>query len=140
MSEPDLASPSGHTIAEFRQGYEEKHRLRGYRSTSCGFVTATWGLVCPNCHRPDLSEVDLSGEGTIEAFTVQHVPSDEFLNDVPYAYVVVALKEGGRVTGWVEKVEDDHALGIGETVHWVESYKPGVHFARGPAGASSNSR
>jgi uncharacterized OB-fold protein len=67
------------------------------------------------------------------AASIQTVPSDEFLNDAPYAYVVVELDEGGRLSGWVESVRSADELGIGDRVHWVASYKPGVHFEKDPA-------
>jgi uncharacterized OB-fold protein len=127
-----------HSIADYRSAYEEGARLRGFRS-GCGFVTATWGLACPQCGQRDLREADLSGRGTIVAYSVQNVPSDEFLNDAPYAYVVVELKEGGRITGWIDGVAQEAALSIGSGVEWVSSYKPGVHFRVRAGDASSTS-
>jgi uncharacterized OB-fold protein len=62
------------------------------------------------------------------AFSVQNVPSDEFLNDAPYAYVVVDLDAGGRITGWIDGVRTDDEIEVGEPVVWVPSYKPGIHF------------
>lgn len=118
-----------HTISEFRRGFEEEHRLRGFRS-ACGFVTATWGLRCPRCGAADLAEFALSGRGRVAAVTVQNVPSEEFLNDAPYAYVIVELDEGGRMTGWMPSIRSPGALAIGDRVHWVASYKPGVVFER----------
>jgi len=126
-----------HSIADYRTAYEEGVRLRGVRS-ACGFVTATWGLVCPKCGQRDLVEADLDGRGKICAFSVQNVPSDEFLNDAPYAYVVVDLEGGGRITGWIDGVAREGDLAIGSPVEWVSSYKPGVHF-RVRAGATSGS-
>ena len=120
-------SSEGHSIEELRLEYEEGKRLRGFRS-ACGFVTATWGLVCPRCGQRDLSEVDLPRTGTVAAFSVQNVPSDEFLNEAPYAYVVVDLDGGGRITGWVDGVRSESELSVGTTVRWTPSYKPGVHF------------
>ncbi len=103
--------------------------MKGFRS-ACGFVTATWALRCPRCGRNDLAEVVLSGRGTVVAYTVQTVPSEEFLNEAPYAYVVVDLDEGGRLTGWMPTVRAETDLAIGDRVHFVPSYKPGVQFAR----------
>jgi uncharacterized OB-fold protein len=120
-----------HSIADFRRGYEEEQRLRGFRS-ACGFVTATWGLVCPSCGQPDLAELALSGRGRIAAFTVQTVPSDEFLNEAPYAYVIVELDGGGRITGWMPSVRSADGLEVGARVRWVPSYKPGVLFEQEP--------
>jgi uncharacterized OB-fold protein len=124
-----LPGERAHSIDDFRHGYEEGHRLRGFRS-GCGFVTATWGLVCPRCGKRDLTDIDLSGHGSVVAFSVQTVPSDEFLNDAPYAYVVVELEEGGRITGWMPSVRSESELSIGTKVHWVPSYKPGVQFEK----------
>ena len=140
----DAAAPSGppaepsaaHSIREFEHGYEEERRLRGFRS-ACGFVTATWGLRCPRCGRRDLTEFALSGKGTVAAFTVQNVPSDEFVNDAPYAYVLVDLDEGGRLSGWMPSVRAVGDLSIGDRVRWVPSYKPGVQFERDPTPASA---
>ena len=124
MSDP---ATSPHSISDFRAAYEEGQRLRGFRS-GCGFITATWGLVCPICGKRDLVELDLTGRGTVAAYSVQNVPSDEFLNDAPYAYVVVDLEEGGRITGWIDGIARESDLAIGAAVEWVASYKPGVHF------------
>jgi uncharacterized OB-fold protein len=120
----------GHSIREFERGYEEERRLLGFRS-ACGFVTATWGLACPRCGARDLAELPLSGEGRIAAFTVQTVPSEEFLNDAPYAYVTVDLPEGGRITGWMAGVRAESELSIGDPVHFVPGYRRGIQFERG---------
>jgi uncharacterized protein len=120
---------AAHTIDEFKHGYEEEHRLRGFRS-ACGFVTVTWGLVCPRCGQKDLTELEVSGRGRVAAFTVQTVPSDQFVNEAPYAYVLVELDEGGRLSGWMPAVRSVGELAIGDRVHWVASYKPGVQFEK----------
>ncbi|HYK92832.1 MAG TPA: OB-fold domain-containing protein [Thermoplasmata archaeon] len=90
------------------------------------------------CGKRDLADVTLSGRGNVVAFSIQHVPSDEFLNDAPYAYVVVELEEGGRITGWMESVKTASDLSIGDHVEWVASYTPGVHFQK-PASSGSGS-
>ncbi|HUI38259.1 MAG TPA: OB-fold domain-containing protein [Thermoplasmata archaeon] len=119
-----------HSIEEFQKGYETEGRLLGLRS-ACGFIAATWLLACPRCGQRDLAEVELSGKGTVAAFSVQNVPSDEFLNDAPYAYVVVDLDEGGRLTGWIPGIASDAELSIGDRVHFVPGYRPGVQFQKG---------
>lgn len=122
-----MNAPAPHSIADFREGYAQGHRLRGFRS-ACGFATATWGLLCPRCGKRDLAEVDLSGRGRIVSGTVQTVPAAGFLTDAPYAYVVVQLEEGARVTGWIPAVADPRAVGAGTPVHWVPSPHAGVQF------------
>jgi uncharacterized OB-fold protein len=132
---PDSPVPAPHSIEEYRKGYEEQGRLRGFRS-GCGFTTATWGLACPACGERDLAEVELTPIGRVVAFSVQTVPSDEFLNDAPYAYVVVELDGGGRVTGWMPTVKDEGALSIGDRVRLVAGYRPGVQFEKIADGAT----
>ncbi|HEV2449934.1 MAG TPA: OB-fold domain-containing protein [Thermoplasmata archaeon] len=127
-----MSAPLPHSIADFRRGYAQEHRLRGFRST-CGFVTATWGLLCPRCGRRDLAEVDLSGRGRIVAATVQTVPAEGFLRDAPYAYVVVELEEGAQVTGWMPGLADPRAVQAGTPVRWRPSEHSGVQFERDPA-------
>jgi uncharacterized OB-fold protein len=119
-----------HSIADFYRGYEEGGRLRGMRCRACGHVSATWGIACARCGSSPLEEAALSPSGTVVAFTVQTVPGEEFLNDAPYAYVVVDLDGGGRVTGWMPSVRAENELAIGDRVHYVVSYKPGVQFAK----------
>ena len=123
------AAPTGHSIDQFRRAYEEEHRLIGFRS-ACGFVSATWALVCPACGRRDLAETELLPTGRVVAATVQTVPADEFLNEAPYAYVVVELDGGGRVSGWVAGVPPETEVPPGTRVKFVPSYKPGVQFER----------
>jgi uncharacterized OB-fold protein len=119
-----------HTISEFVKGYEEARTLRGFRCRRCGLVTATWGLACSRCGRSELEDVTLSSLGTVVAFTILHVPGDEFLNEAPYAYVVVELDGGGRITGWMPSVHSESDLTYGERVRFHPSYKPGVQFVK----------
>jgi uncharacterized OB-fold protein len=125
-AEPLPASP--HTIEEFVRAYEEGGPLRGFRCPQCGLITATWGLACLRCGHPGLEEQELGRAGSVVAFTVLTVPGDEFLNEAPYAYVVVELDGGGRITGWMPSVRADSDLRIGDRVRFVPSYKPGIQF------------
>jgi uncharacterized OB-fold protein len=119
-----------HTIEDWVKGYEESGTLRGFRCRNCGLVTATWGLACSRCGKSDLEERALSDRGRVVAFTILHVTGDEFLNDAPYAYVVVELDGGGRITGWMPSIRAESDLKIGDRVRFAPSYKPGVQFAR----------
>jgi uncharacterized OB-fold protein len=133
MTEPasrDAPPPAPtHSIAEYRRGYESEQRLRGFRS-ACGFVTATWGLVCPQCGQRDLGDGVLSPRGRVAAYSVQTVPTEEFVNDAPYAYVIVELDGGGRITGWMPLVQSPDQLAIGDRVRWRPTYRSGVVFER----------
>ena len=126
-----------HTIGDFIRGYEEHHILKGFRCTRCGTVSATWGLACARCGNADREEVRLSETGRVVAYTILTVPGDDFLNDAPYAYVVVELDGGGRVTGWMPTVKQDGEVAIGDRVRFVPGYKPGVQFAKESDAAAS---
>jgi uncharacterized OB-fold protein len=134
MSDQLPAAP--HTVAEYIHGYEEQQKLRGFRCTNCDLKTATWGLRCPRCGAGDRIELELSGRGTVSAYTILAVPGDDFLNDAPYAYVVVELEEGGRITGWMPTVRQQSDLAIGDPVHFVPGYKPGVQFVKDSDGSA----
>jgi uncharacterized OB-fold protein len=130
MVDPASELPAAsHTIAQWIQSYEEGGPLRGFRCPACAFVTATWTLACPRCGHVGLAEQALAPTGTVVACTLLTVPGDEFLNDAPYAYVVVELDGGGRVTGWMPSVRSVDGVAIGERVRYQPSYKPGVQFA-----------
>ena len=62
--------------------------------------------VCPECGASDLSEETLPAEGTVETYTVVHVPSPRFSDDAPY---VTAVARFGpvRLTGIVRGVDPD---------------------------------
>jgi uncharacterized OB-fold protein len=132
----DILPAAPHTVEEFVRAYEEGGPLRGFACPQCGLVTATWGLACPRCGHVGREERQLAPVGTVVAFTVVNVPGDEYLNDAPYAYVVVELDGGGRITGWMPSVRSVTELAIGDRVRFHPSYKPGVQFAREP-GAST---
>jgi uncharacterized OB-fold protein len=130
------AVASARTIEGRRRACEEERHLTGLRCEACGFVTAGWMLACPRCGRRGLAEVALSGRGRVVAGTVQTVPSEEFVNDAPYAYIIVELEEGGRITGWMPSVRAADELRIGDRVRWTPSYRAGVVFEKDPAPAA----
>jgi uncharacterized OB-fold protein len=127
---PPSAPDPPHSVEEWMRGYEEEGVLRGFRCRSCGLVTATWGIACLRCGTPGLEEAQLAPRGTVVSFTLLSVPGDEFLNDAPYAYVVVDLDGGGRITGWMPAAKTESDVRIGDRVRFAPSYKPGVQFVR----------
>jgi len=125
VSTPSLTP---HSIAEFVQGYENARTLRAFRCRQCGTLTATWGLVCSRCGALPLEEATLIDRGRIVVGTIVAVASDEFVNDAPYAYVVVELDGGGRVSGWMPNVRSEEEIAPGTAVRFSPSYKAGVQF------------
>ena len=119
-----------HSIQEFVEGYEAGRTLRGTRCAACGKVQVTWALACPRCGARQLEEATLSPLGRIVAGTIVRVASDEFVNDAPYAYVLVELDGGGRLAGWIPGVRSLDEIRPGAPVRFAPSYKPGIHFER----------
>ena len=56
--------------------------------------------VCPECGAADLSREPLDETGTVETYSVVHVPSPRFADDAPYATAVVDFGPT-RLTGIV---------------------------------------
>jgi uncharacterized protein len=54
--------------------------------------------LCPNCWSDNLEYQVASGRGTVETFTIMHMPPYEaFAGDVPYVIALVMLEEGVRM-------------------------------------------
>jgi hypothetical protein len=70
--------------------------------------------VCPDCGSTELSAEPLPDAGTVETFTVVHVPAPSFAEDAPYATAVADFGEV-RLTGVVRGVDPDE-VGTGLTV------------------------
>ncbi|VTT88069.1 Vng0676c [Halorubrum sp. DM2] len=74
--------------------------------------------VCPECGTADLSRESLDGTGTVETYSVVHVPSPRFADDAPYATAVVDFGPT-RLTGVYREGGDaapDPAIGDRVTV------------------------
>ncbi|HYA10759.1 MAG TPA: OB-fold domain-containing protein [Thermoplasmata archaeon] len=123
-----MPPPSPHSIREFVEGYETARTLRAFRCPQCGMTTVTWGLACSRCGASPLGEVMLADRGRVVAGTIVAVASEEFANDAPYAYVVVEMDDGGRLSGWMPNVRSPEAIAPGTPVRFAPSYKPGVQF------------
>ena len=137
MTNPPPTAP--HSIDEFVHGYEDNRSLRGFRCAHCGTATATWGLACSRCGGGPLEEATLADRGQIVAGTIVAVAPGDFVNDAPYAYVLVELVDGARVSGWMPNVRAAGEIAPGTPVRFVPSYKPGVQFARATEATSLGS-
>ncbi|WP_066414644.1 Zn-ribbon domain-containing OB-fold protein [Halorubrum aethiopicum] len=81
--------------------------------------------VCPECGSSPLSEEPLPAEGTVETYTVVHVPSPRFSDDAPY---VTAVARFGpvRLTGIVRGVGPDADDGDGDAIEVGTAVEAGV--------------
>ena len=86
--------------------------------------------ACPKCKTKDIEQIELPARGEVVTFTIQNVASEEFMNETPFAWAIVELEDGSRVTGWVPFVGSEDDLSIGDEVEFEPTYKPGVMFEK----------
>lgn len=105
-------------------------RLVGLECTDCHARHFTPVVRCKNGH-DRLAVKPFATEGTVATYTIQVIAPEAFLNEVPFAWVVVDLDAGGpRVSGWVPFVSKPDDLRIGQRVRFTSSYKPGMMFEK----------
>ena len=77
-------------------------KLTALRCSNCDKLYVAPRFICKDCDNDGFLEVQLQGKGEIYSFTIIHVPSDEFIEEAPYAFVEVMLDEDlvipGRLT------------------------------------------
>ena len=80
---------------------------------SCGALFLDRRNACASCGRPDFSRRQLSGDGTLRAFTIVHRATPDVR--VPYVSAIVDLDGGGVVKAnlvGVEPVPEQVRLGM----------------------------
>ena len=99
-------------------------KLLAWACLKCGHKSITPMYVCPEDGGREIQTVELPTTGKIEAYTIQKlIAPEEFLNDIPFAFVVVKLDDGTLVSGMVLDVARDADLPMGAAVRHAPSYK-----------------
>ncbi len=116
--------------------FKEQHnnlrdgKMQGYVCRECGHKTITPMVRCV-CGARSFETKEFATTGKVATYTVQRVAMEEFLNDVPYAWVVVQLDDDGpRATGWIPFVSKHDEIQVGDPVRLTTSYKPGCMFEK----------
>jgi uncharacterized OB-fold protein len=117
------------TVKEFQEGIREG-KLEGYQCSKCGHKQIDIIQFCPVCHSGELEKVEFSTTGSVLTYTIQLVAPEQFMNEVPYAWAVIQLDDGPRVTGWIPFISKPSELPIGQRVAFKKSYLPGVVFEK----------
>jgi uncharacterized OB-fold protein len=89
--------------------------LLGGRCEACSALQFPRREVCPQCQHDAVASMELATGGEIFTYTVVRSAPPGYLGEVPYAYGVVALDDGLRVTTTITS-EDLDALAIGDRV------------------------
>ncbi|MHB8606099.1 MAG: Zn-ribbon domain-containing OB-fold protein [Thermoplasmatota archaeon] len=124
------------TVNEQREAAKDG-KLIAWRCATCHHTTMTPMLICPLDKSRAIEKVELPTTGKIVSFTIQKISIEEFINDVPFAYVVVELEgvkgakgENVHVPGWVADVARDSDLPLGTNVKLASTYRPGFLFEK----------
>ncbi|MGI0091878.1 MAG: Zn-ribbon domain-containing OB-fold protein [Nitrososphaerales archaeon] len=117
------------TVRGFQQGIREG-KIEGYTCSNCGHKQIDIIDFCPHCHSPDLEKVIFSNKGTVVTYSIQFVAPEQFMNEVPYAWAIIQLDDGPRITGWIPFISKAADLLIGQRVAFKKSYLPGIVFEK----------
>jgi uncharacterized OB-fold protein len=52
------------------------------------------------------------------------------MNEVPYAWAIIQLDDGPKITGWVPFISKPSDLPVGQRVRFKKSYLPGMVFEK----------
>ena len=75
---------------------------------ACGRVCGVPSPRCPFCGSAETEIEEETAAGRLLSHTVIYVAGGAFTMYVPYAYVLVELDSGARVSGWVLGEEIEH--------------------------------
>ena len=121
--------PKSGPMTQFFWDAVNARRLEILRCTSCRHFVHYPRPLCDRCQGEDLSPVEVSGRGTLHAWTVvMQAFHPYFVDKIPYTLAVVELVEepGLRMTtNIVDCAEDDLKLGMPVKVAFTE-VAPGV--------------
>jgi uncharacterized OB-fold protein len=97
----------------------KRHELVIQRCTRCGARRFPAREICSQCLSRSAEWVRVSGQGEIFSYNVMHqVYHPGFADEVPYAVVLVKLKEGAKMTSNLVGVKP-HDIKIGMPVRAV---------------------
>ncbi|BAB59276.1 hypothetical protein in ferredoxin oxidoreductase operon [Thermoplasma volcanium GSS1] len=108
-------------LSRFWRESEHRYRLLGSKCGNCGTVYFPPREVCPTCHRDSIGkmkDIELSGDGVIESFTVVHEAPPRFSRQRPYILALIKTEEGPMLTGQIVDADPDE-VEIGKKVHAV---------------------
>ena len=105
-------------------------KVRAYRCRNCDHKQVDIQVFCSRCYSGNLELIDVKGTGKILTYAIQQVAPEQFMNDVPYAWVIVELEDAVRITGWIPFIASKNDLKIGQRVRLVKSYRTGRVFEK----------
>jgi hypothetical protein len=101
------------TTKEFN-AFVAQGKLMGNRCKTCGELQLPPRQICSKCGSQQLEWHEFKGKGTLEAVTLNRMPSTAFKERCPYAVGIVKLDEGPSISGLMVD-EHPEKLTVGST-------------------------
>jgi len=114
---PTRAPQKNHETAAFWNGCLSSQLLLP-RCDACGELIWYPRRFCPFCGSTDVTDVALSGRGTVYSFTVIRKGVGPFRDAAPYVLAYIELEEGPRIQSNIVGV-DPETVHIGQRVEVV---------------------
>jgi len=114
-----------------RQAVKEG-RLIGLKCKKCGHTYTIPVVFCMDCGSGEFEEVELPTTGKIYTFSIlpQVVP-EKFAEDAPYAWAIIELDDGTKISGWIPYIRSEKDISVGDKVKLKRAgYKPGFMFVK----------
>lgn len=127
--EPHMAHRPKVSLEEQKKALREG-RIVGFRCGACGHEQVSPLMRCPKCRSDDVATREFSTTGRVVGYTIQSVASEQFLNETPFAFAIIQLDDGPRVSGWIPWISRPSELPVGAQVRYTPSYKPGMQFEK----------
>jgi uncharacterized OB-fold protein len=128
-SDPHMAGRPVLSLKEQRDLLRDG-KVVGFHCKACNHDRFDPMLRCPKCRSADIERRQFSTTGQVVSYTIQSVASEQFLNETPFAFALVQLDDGPRVSGWIPWIGKEKDLPLGQKVEYVSSYKPGMMFEK----------
>jgi uncharacterized OB-fold protein len=128
-TQKEMVNQNELTIKEFENTIHDG-KIIGYKCHNCGLKRIDILEFCPNCHKAELEKVEFSGTGSVLTYTIQFVAPEQYMNEVPYAWAIIQLDDGPKITGWIPFISKPSDLPIGQRVRFKRSYLPGIVFEK----------
>lgn len=108
-------------IAKLKEGKVLANKCR-----KCNNLQLVTTVFCENCNSKDLEAVELEGTGKVLTFTIQNVPPEEYEKYASYAWVVVQLDAGLKISGFMPGIASSKDLALNSKVKIVGYDERGI--------------
>ena len=127
--EPHMAGRPVLSLKEQRELLKDG-KVVGFHCEACRQDRFSPMLRCSKCGSDRIARRQFSTTGTVVSYTIQSVASEQFLNETPFAFALIQLDDGPRISGWIPWIAKEKDLPLGQKVEYVPSYKPGMQFEK----------